>query len=190
MRIGLSLRHRLTGGRERLLELAQLVLQVGERPGRVGILELDRRRPPLQLPRVEQRRKRLGHVVEDPLPPFVARLDLLPVLPNASGRSRLDIAEHVRVPPYELLVDPAGSLLQIAVPLLLEQEREEIDLEEQVAKLVEQLLGPVRKRRVGDLVRLLDGVRHDRPRRLLPVPGTVPPQALGQLLEIEERARE
>ena len=87
-------------------------------------------------------------------------------------------------------MDPAGRLLEVALPLLLEQEREEVDLEEQVAELVEELLGPVGERRVSDLVGLLDRVRHDRPRRLLAVPGAVAPQALGQLLEIEERVRE
>ena len=127
----------LPGGLERLLQLAELVLQVGEGAGRVGVLELDRSRAALQLAGVEQRRERLGNVVEDPFPPLVGALDLLPVRAHASGRSRLDLAEHVRVPPHELVVDPAGRLLEVAVPLLLEQEREEVDLEEQVAELVE-----------------------------------------------------
>ena len=77
--------------------------------------------------------------------------------------------------PYELVVDSAGGLLEVALPLLFEQEREEVDLEEQVAELVEQLLGPVGERRVSDLVGLLDRVRDDRPRGLLAIPGTVAP---------------
>ena len=67
-----------------------------------------------------------------------------------------------------------------------QEKREEIDLEEQVAELVEQLRVVVRKRRVGDLVGLLDGVRHDRARRLLAVPGTLAAQPLGQQLQLEE----
>ena len=77
--------------------------------------------------------------------------------------------------PYELVVDSAGGLLEVALPLLLQQEREEVDLEEQVAELVEQLLGPVSERCVSDLVGLLDRVRDDRPRSLLAIPGTIAP---------------
>ena len=54
------------------------------------------------------------------------------------ARLRLDLAEDVRVAADELLVDPARDLLEIAVALLLEQEREEVDLEEEVAELVER----------------------------------------------------
>ena len=57
---------------ERLLQLAQLVVEIGERPVRVRVLEVDRRRPALELARVEQRRQRLGDVVEDPFAPLVA----------------------------------------------------------------------------------------------------------------------
>ena len=74
--------------------------------------------------------------------------------------------------------------------LLGEEEREEVDLEEEVAELVEELLGRARGGRVRDLVRLLDGVRDDRPSGLLAVPGTVPAKALRQLLELEERLRQ
>ena len=114
----------------------------------------------------------------------------LPVLADATGRARLDVTEHVRVPAHELRVDRARCLLEVALALLLEEQREEVDLEEEVAELVEQLVGPVGERRVRDLVRLLDRVRHDRPRRLLAVPGTVPAQAFRQLLQLEERVRE
>ena len=67
-------------------------------------------------------------------------------------------------------------------PALLEQQREEVDLEEQIAELVEQLRVVERDGRVRDLVRLLDRVRDDRPRGLLAIPRTVAPQAAGQLL--------
>ena len=80
-----------------------------------------------------------------------------------------------------------GDGFEVALALLLEEQREEVDLEEQVAELVEQLRRIARDRGVGDLVGLLDGVRDDRPGRLLPVPGTVPAQPLGQLLQLEQR---
>jgi len=96
----------------------------------------------------------------------------------------------VRVAADELRVDAARDRLEVAAPLLREQEGEEVDLEEEVAELVEELLGRARDRGVGDLVRLLDGVRDDRPRRLLPVPGAVAAKPLGQPLEVEERVGE
>ena len=58
---------------------------------------------------------------------------------------------------------------------------EEGDLEEQVAELVEQLGVVTDERRVGDLVGLLDRVRHDRALALDAVPGAVAPQTRGQL---------
>ena len=83
-------------------------------------------------------------------------------------------------------MDAARDGLEIPVALLRQEKGEEVDLEEQVAELVQQLRVVVRERRVGDLVGLLDGVRHDRARRLLPVPGTLAAQPLGQQLQLEE----
>ena len=125
--------------------------------------------------------------MEDALAPLLLALDALPVRAHALGGSRLDVAEDVRVPAHELLVDAAGHLRQVAGASLLEQEREEVDLEEQVAELVEQLLVVAGERRVRDLVGLLDRVRDDRRRGLLAVPRAVAAQPLRQLLEIEER---
>ena len=94
------------------------------------------------------------------------------------------------MPRDELGVDSARGLLEVSAALLLEEQREEVDLEEKVAELVEELLGPVAERGVRDLVRLFDRVRHDRADGLLPVPGAVASKALGQLLQLEERVRE
>ena len=76
---------------------------------------------------------------------------------------------------------PRATCLEVARALLLEQQREEVDLEEEVAELVEQLRVVAGERRVGDLVGLLDRVRDDRPRGLLAVPGAVAAEPLGQL---------
>src|SRR5439155_919087 len=56
----------------------------------------------------------------------------------------------------------------------------------QLAELVEQLVVVARKRGIRDLVRLLDGVRHDRARRLLAVPRAVATQPLRQELQVEK----
>ena len=153
-----------------------------EQPRELRVVETHRRRPPLDLPRVEQRGKTRGHVVEDPLAALLLRLDPFPVLPHPPGRARLDIAEDVRMAPYQLVVHRPRHLLEVAGAFLLQQQREEVDLEEQVAELVEQFLAIAGERRVRYLVGLLDGMRDDRASRLLAVPGTVTPQPLGQLL--------
>src|SRR5262249_61795246 len=119
---------------------------------------------------------------EAPAGPPARPLAPPPLPPPPPRRARLGVAEHVRVPAHELLVDGAGRLFQVALPPFLEQQREEVDLEQEVAQLVEELVRAIRVRRVRDLVRLLDRVRDDRPSRLLAVPGTVAAQAFRQLL--------
>ena len=172
--------------RRLLLQLAQLVGEVGERTGEIRVLEADRLRALLDLARVEQPRQPFRDVVEDALAPLLLALDALPVRAHPLGSSRLDVAEDVRMPAHELLVDAAGHLRQVAGSSLLEQEREEVDLEQEVAELVEQLLVVAGERRVRDLVGLLDRVRDDRRRGLLAVPGALAAQPLRQALQLEE----
>ena len=84
-------------------------------------------------------------------------------------------------------MDPARDALEVTLPAFGQEQREEIDLEEEVAELVEQLGVVALLGRVGHLVGLLDRVRHDRAGRLLAIPGAIPPQPLGELLELEQR---
>ena len=93
----------------RLAKLAQLVVEVGKRAIDVRVFEVDRGGASLELPCVEQRRKRLRHVVEDPLAALLLGLDPLPVLADATGSIGIDLAEDVRVPANELLLDPARN---------------------------------------------------------------------------------
>ena len=51
----------------------------------------------------------------------------------------LDLAEDVRVAADELLAAVLGDLREVAGAALLQQQRQEVDLEEDVAELVEQL---------------------------------------------------
>src|SRR4029450_10703020 len=87
----------------------------------------------------------------------------------------------------ELRVDAARNLLQVTFPALGQEQGEEVDLEEEVAERVPPLLLVAALGGVRALVGLLDRVRDDRPRRLLAVPGTVAPQPLGELLQLEQR---
>jgi len=91
------------------------------------------------------------------------------------------------MPHHALRVDAARNVLQVAFAPLGQEQREEVDLEEEVAQLVAQLLVVAALGGVRDLVGLLDRVWDDRPRSLLAVPRTVAPQPLGQLLELEQR---
>ena len=88
---------------------------------------------------MEESGKRFGNVVEDSRAALLLGLDLLPPLADPAGRVRARVAEHVRMAANELGVHRAGDRLEVALALLLEQQREEVDLEEQVAELVEQL---------------------------------------------------
>ncbi len=125
--------------------------------------------------------------MEDPFPPLLLALEALPVLAHAACRPGLDLAEDVRMASDELRVDPARDLLEVAFTAFREEQGEEVDLEEQVAELVEQLGVVALLGRVRDLVGLLDRVRHDRAGRLLAIPGTIPAQPLRELLELEQR---
>ena len=84
----------------------------------------------------------------------------------------------------------ARDALEVPDALLLEEQGEKVDLEEEVAELAVELSLVARDGRVRDLVRLLDRVRDDRQRGLLPVPRALEPQSPRQLLEVEERLRE
>ena len=169
-------------------QLVELLAHLRDRPVEFRPVVADRGRAPLGLARLQQRGQRLGHVVEDAAAALLLGLDRLPALAHATGRPRLGVAEDVRVPADELLVDGARDRVEVAVALLLEQQRQEEDLEQQVAELVVELGRVVGERRVGDLVGLLDRVRDDRARRLLAVPGALGPQAPGQLLSCSSGA--
>ena len=67
---------------------SDLLPQLRQRAGGVEPVEARRGGPPLHLPRVEERRERLGHVVEDPLPLLLLALQLLPAALDRPGRRR------------------------------------------------------------------------------------------------------
>ena len=84
----------------------------------------------------------LGHLAEDPrLAAALGRLDLVPVAQDLAGRasSTSTFAEDMRVAADQLLAAVLGDRGEVAGAALLEQQREEVDLEEHVAQLVEQL---------------------------------------------------
>ena len=78
-------------------------------------------------------------------------------------------------------------LREVAGAALLEQQRQEVDLEQHVAELVEQLRVVAAVRGVGELVGLLDRVRHDRALVLLAVPRALDAQPARDRVESRER---
>ena len=127
----------------------------------------------------------------------LAQLDRVPVLLHLRGCGgvrgqlrQLLAAEDVRVAAHQLLAGSRRHVGEVALPALLEQQRQEVDLEQHVAELVQQLRVVTRVRRVGQLVGLLDGVRDDAALVLLAVPGTLASQAAGDRVELEQRLRQ
>ena len=100
--------------------------------------------------------------MEDALAPFLLGLDRLPALADPPRRTRVDVSEDVRMASHELRVHVASDGLEVPLTTLLEQKRQEIDLEEEVAELSVQRFPVVDERGIRDLVGLLDGVRNDR----------------------------
>src|SRR5207249_8423302 len=97
------------------LELRELVLQIGKRTLEIRIFEADRCGATLHLARLEQRRQRLGNVVEDALAPFVLALDLLPAVPlRASARWLFGFSEDVGMAPDELRMDALRNAFQVS----------------------------------------------------------------------------
>ena len=122
------------------LQLGELVLEVGERAVEVRVLEPDRRRPPLHLARVQQRGQRVGDVVEDAFAPLLLALDLVPLPAHGAGSvSASTFAEDVRVAPDELFMDVRERPARDPLALLRQEQGQEVDLEEEIAELVEEL---------------------------------------------------
>ncbi len=96
----------------------------------------------------------------------------------------------MRVAADQLLAHVVGHPGQVALAALLEQQRQEVDLEEDVAELVEELGVVARVGRVGQLVGLLDRVRDNRALVLVAVPRTVAAQPARDLVKPRQRGRE
>jgi hypothetical protein len=79
-----------------------------------------------------------------------------------------------------------GDLGHVAGAALLEQQRQEVDLEQDVAQLVGELRVVAALGGVGELVGLLDGVRDDRALVLLAVPRALAPQDPRELVEASD----
>src|SRR3954452_19005427 len=176
------------GGRDRVSALGELRVGPRERALDAGEVEAARRRAALDLARVQERRQVLGHVAEDAdLATGLGALDLVPVAQDLAGGLGGGVAEDVRMAADQLRAAVLGDVGHVAGAALLEQQRQEVHLEEDVAELVEQLGVVAGVRRVGELVGLLDGMRDDRALVLLAVPRALQPQAPCEGVEAPQR---
>ncbi len=96
------------------------------------------------------------------------------------------VAEDVRMPADELLGGSPRDRAEVARAPFLEQQRQEVDLEQHVAELVQQLRVVAGVRGVRQLVGLLDRVRDDALLVLLTVPGAIAAQAPRDRVQLEE----
>src|SRR3954463_9467536 len=130
----------LAGGDDGLGQLGELGLGARERALDAGEVEPARRGPALHLARLEERGEVLGDVAEDAaLAAGLGALDLVPVAQDLAGRLGRRVAEDVRVAADELRAAVLGDDGHVAGAALLEQQRQEVHLEEDVAELVEEL---------------------------------------------------
>ncbi len=89
---------------------------------------------------------------------------------TASGVKPCTIAEHMRMPPHELLGDGLDHAAEIERALLLRHAGMEHDLQQQVAEFLAQIAEVAARDRVGDLVGFLERVGRDGREILLQVP--------------------
>ena len=119
--------------------------------------------------------------------PSSSRLMRSQLRKHLAGGLGLGFPEHMGVAADQLLDHALGDLGEASRAALLEQQRQEVDLEQHVAELVDELAVVAAARGVGQLVGLLDRVRDDRALVLLAVPGALAAQPAGDLVEAAER---
>ena len=136
-----------------------------------------------------------GSVAEDLAAALLVALDLVPVAHHVA-RGSASVAAAIGAPPntcgwrrISFARQCSATSARLPGAALLQQQREEVDLEQHVAELVEQLGVVARLGGVGQLVGLLDRVRDDRALVLLAVPGALAAQPPGDLVEPQERGR-
>lgn len=180
---------------DRVLDVADLANQRRERLPAVHAIGAAGRAAQ-HLSRIAQRGQVLGQVGEHLCAALLRALDRVPVLAHLRRSARLGrklrqagrfVPEDMRMAPDQLLDRAARDGAEVALAALLEQEREEVDLEQDVAQLVLEFRGIARMSGIGELVRLLDGVRDDAALVLLTIPWAVSPEPPGDGVELEQR---
>ena len=154
---------------DRRAELAGFLDDLRERTVDVGPVEADLRRLCADLGRVGERRHRAWNAVEDRRPLLLLALDVFPVgehlIDGTVAGTDIDhlavAAEHVGVAADQLVVDARRDIGDRETSLLLGDRGVELDLVEEVTKLLDEVIvgrrvvGVERLEGVDDLVGLL-----------------------------------
>ncbi len=89
---------------------------------------------------------------------FLLRLDLIPQRIDGFGIETTGVAEHVRMAPYQLFRDGPDHVAELKQARLLGHPGVKHHLQQQVAKLVAQIVEVTPFDRIRDLIGFLDGV--------------------------------
>ena len=167
-------------GVEGFMKLADLFVELGEHPFRVGPVEAGGGRPPLQLHGPDEGRESHRHAVERTrLGGALARLDALPIRPLSGGVG----IEYVRVTADHLGSERLDDVVEAEASAFACQVGMEHHLKQQIAQLVAERVEVLARDGVRHLVGLLDGVGGDRLERLRAIPRAVPAKPGHQLDE-------
>ena len=176
---------------DRLPQLAQLLVDLGEWPDDVRPVEADLGCLARQVLAVGERRQRARNSVEHRRALLLDPLDVVPVGLHGLGVVGGDVAEDVRVPAHQLVVHRLGDVGDREAPFLLGDGGVELDLVQHVAELLDERRLRCRvvriecADRVDELEGLLDEVRHQGVVGLLDVPRAALAQRAGQFVEAE-----
>ena len=127
---------------------------------------------------------RLRDAVQRRGPTLLLAFALLPGLPEILGN--LTAAEDVGMPANQLVGDPPGDVVEGEAPLVLGYLGVEVDLKQQVAKLLQKVGVGSLLDGVDHLAGLLDEVGQQRLVGLFPVPGTFDAQPGHHLAEADQ----
>ena len=118
---------------------------------------------------------------------FFFQFDVLPVLFYLFGIVGLRVAEHVRMPEYQLVANAVRHVAQVERLLLGAHLRVEYHVQQQIAQLFADFVQVVVEDRVSQFVGLFDRVHPQRIERLLPVPRAFFPQFVHDVEQAADR---
>jgi len=154
------------------LDLAQLLVHLGERAVAIGPVESDRGRLLLDAVGGDQGGKALGLLAQQGPPALFLLLDLLPLPIGGVAVAHRRVAVDVRVPSDEFLGRAFDAVRKPETAALAQQLEAEDREEQQVAELLGDRLVPPLGDRLGALGRLFGQVGGHGLEGLLAVPGT------------------
>jgi len=161
-------------------ELADFLDELRDHRAGIGPIEADPCGAFLHLVGAQQRRQSQRNAVEDAFRrsalaravPALGGFVFLPGLTLRRYRSDPGVAEDMRMAPLHLIRNCRGNIFEREEALFLGHPGVEDDLKQKIAELVSQRRQIAARNRVRHLIGLLDRVRRDSRKTLLPIPRT------------------